>query len=165
MGILEFPWRQFKKERAAVWLQSVLSALRFSCSVFPTVLLLYHLWYNQGKMGPFHPGERCGSMWLEIDFSFGNYRIHSDTFTFVAYSCQEQGPGRSPETWTKCMNLSYPPLGRTQRHLLCEQHKRWVLWMEALKVISMWLARKQPRRADSVTMATTSSREIMNQSD
>lgn len=61
-------------------------------------------------MGPFPPCERCRSMWPEIEFSFGNHRIHSDTSTYLAYSCQEQGPGGSPGTWTKCMNLSSLPL-------------------------------------------------------
>lgn len=177
MGILEFHWRQLKKKSSCVTSKhSECSefAERFSCSVlFPTVLFSYHLWHNQGKTGPFPPRERCRSIWLETARSFGNHKIHSDTFPYLAYSCQtiEQGRGRSLETWTKCLTLS--SLSFAGHRTTCFVSNTggvsfgWQLWRRYVffLMVSMLLSRKQPRRADSATMATISSRETMDQSD
>lgn len=169
-GVWGFHWRQFQKERAAAWLQSTFKCSEFaeilSCSVlFPTVLFSSHLWCNQGNIGTFSQCERCRSVWPEIEFSFGSYSICSDAFTHLAWSSQGQGPGRPLSTWEKCTYLGLPPRLDSAARVVSNSGgvpSRWKLWRWHVFswMISVLLARKQPRNTDSVTVATISSRKI-----
>lgn len=100
------------------------------------------------------------------EFSFGNYRICSNNVIYLAYSCQEQGQGRSLKTWHKCMNLSLPSwldgvlLTLWATRDVCPLDGSFVKVIFFFQMIPILLASKPPRRADSVTMATISSREI-----